>query len=119
MNKNIQYQIPAEVLIELANWHQLQRVPWELDGVEIKEVINAIPLEIENMFSKIKGKPPSLADKKVATLAYELRANAIVSNDRDLWDSGLSYNIEKNFGYRIEIIRPHYFENWLEKHDFF
>ena len=69
------------------------------------------------MFSIIKGKPPSLADKKVATLAYEMKADAIISNDRDLWDSGVDYQIEKNFGHRIQVIRPPYFNNWLKKHN--
>lgn len=117
MNAHIHYKIPAEILLELANWNKLQRIPWELDAVEICDVANKIPPEIENMFSKIKGKPPSIADKKVAALAYEVKADAIISNDRDLWDSGVDYQIEKNLGHRIQIIRPHYFNNWLKKHN--
>lgn len=117
MNAHIHYIIPAEIILELADWNKLQQIPWELDAVEICDVANKIPLEIENMFSKIKGKPPSIADKKVATLAYEVKANAIISNDRDLWDSGVDYQMEKNFGHRIQIIRPHYFNNWLKKHN--
>jgi len=118
LNDSIQYLTPADVLLELADWYKLQRIPWEFDTVEIKEVTKKIPMEIDNMFSKYKGEPPSLTDKKVATLAFELRANAIVSNDRDLWDSGLTYQIEKNFGQRIEVIRPANFTRFLQKHGF-
>ncbi len=115
MNSLIRFLAPPEVLLELADWYKLQRIPWEFEAVEIQEVTRAIPHEIDSMFSKRKGKPPSLADKKVATLALELKANAIVSNDRDLWDSDMTYQIEKNFGHRIEVILPVNFTRWLEK----
>lgn len=115
LNRSITYVVSADVLMELADWHKLQYVPWQFDAVEIKEVTTKIPIEIENMFSKYKGKPPSLTDKKVATLALGLKANPIISNDRDLWDSGMTYQIEKNFGHRIEVVRPANFARFLKK----
>lgn len=117
MNCFVQYLVPPEILLELSDWYKLQRIPWEFEFVKIQEVNNSIPIEIDNMMSKFKGKVPSLPDKMVATLAYESRANLIVSDDRDLWDSGMTYQIEKNYGHRIEVIRPANYKSWLYKHN--
>ena len=117
MNTHIHYKVPAEILLELAEWYKLQQIPWELDAVEICDVTNEFPPEIDYMFSESKGRSPSIADKKVVALALESKACAIISDDRDLWDSGMSEEIEKNYGHRIQIIRPRYFNDWLKRHN--
>jgi len=101
--------------LEISNWRKVERIPLSLDAVKVRDVTISIPPEIDNMFSKQKGKPPSLADKKVATLALELNADAIISEDRDLWSSGMTYQLEKNLGRRIEVIRPKNFSSFLKK----
>lgn len=103
--KYLNFIAPVEVLLEISKWPHVEEVPLELDVVEIRDVIGKIPPEIDNMFSKKKGKPPSEADKKVATLAVESGAYAIISDDRDLWDSGMKYAILKNCGVDIKVVR--------------
>jgi len=117
-NRYIKFHAPVEILIEIANWGSVERIPLSLDAVAIKEVSISIPPEIDNMFSKKKGKPPSLADKKVATLALEMNADGIISDDRDLWSSGMTYELEKNLGKRIEVVRPRNFKSYIKKRGF-
>jgi len=117
-NKYILFYAPFEILLEISNWRKVERIPLSLDAVRIRDVTISIPPEIDNMFSRQKGKPPSLADKKVATLALELNADAIISEDRDLWSSGMTYQLEKNLGRRIEVIRPKNFSSFLKKKGF-
>ncbi|MDP6156473.1 MAG: hypothetical protein QF682_10155 [Candidatus Thermoplasmatota archaeon] len=114
-NKYIQFYAPLEILLEISNWRRVERIPLSLDAVNIRDVTISIPPEIDNMFSKQKGRPPSLADKKVATLALELNADAIISDDRDLWSSDMTYQLEKNLGRRIEVIRPKNFSSYIKK----
>ncbi|MEA3557719.1 MAG: hypothetical protein U9R75_00525 [Candidatus Thermoplasmatota archaeon] len=112
---DVQFIVPLDVLIELSNWKRIDRLPFELENVKIMEVKMKIPREVSKMFSRYKGGEPSLTDMKVATLAIQESADAIISNDRDLWDSGLPYRIEKNFGFRIEVLRSDELERWMKK----
>jgi len=112
---DVEFMAPLDVLIELSNWGRIDRLPFELENVRIVEVEMKIPREVNEMFSNRKGKEPSLTDKKVATLAIQERADAIISDDRDLWDTGLPYKIEKNYGVRMEVVRPNELERWLRK----
>lgn len=111
----VRFIAPLDVLMELSRWGRIDRVPLELEYVRIKEVNTDVPREIDCMFSKQKGLTPSHADKMVATLAFKEEADAIVSNDRDLWDSGLQYNLEKNYGISLKVIRPDQLEKWIGK----
>lgn len=113
LDQRILFVTPEDVIREFSRWEGLLRVPWELDAVEVREVTWKIPTEIDAMFSPKKKKEPSLADKRVATLSLEIKADAIVSEDRDLWDSGLSIRLEKSFGHRLEVLKPDEFGKWL------
>ena len=103
---DLRFVAPYEVLIELSNWARPDMIPLELDNVEFLILDRKIPPEIDNMYCEMKGKPPSLTDKKVATLAFHLEADAIASADKDLSRSGLVYAIEKNYGIKIDVIDP-------------
>jgi hypothetical protein len=113
LDPSVRFIVPADVILELARWEKVDQIPLELDAVEVTEVKGRIPQEIDQMFSPVKRKIPSLADKHVATLALELRADAVVSDDRDLWDTGLPLRIEKSFGHRFEVLRSSEFGRWL------
>ena len=112
---DVDFIAPLDVLIELSNWGRVDRLPFELENVRIMEVEMKIPREVDEMFSKRKGMEPSLTDKKVATLAIQERADAIISNDRDLWDSGLPYKVEKNYGIRMDGVRSSALERWIKR----
>lgn len=114
-DERVEFMAPLDVLIELSKWGRIDQVPFELDYVRIEEVKMDPPREIDCMFSKHKGLKPSHADKMVATLAFREEADAIVSNDRDLWDSGLQYNLEKNYGISLKVVRPDHLEKWIGK----
>ncbi|MBN1539175.1 MAG: hypothetical protein JW939_03450 [Candidatus Thermoplasmatota archaeon] len=114
-NPHVHFMAPLAVLMELTEWCNIRRFPLEMEHVTFKEVTSKIPLEIDQMFSKFKGKEPSLTDKKVATLALEERADVIVSGDRDLWDSGLEYQLEKNYGIGLKVIKPEELERWIRR----
>lgn len=103
---DVRFVAPYEVLIELSKWARPDMIPLELDNVEFLILDRKIPPEIDNMYCEMKGKPPSLTDKKVATLAFHLKADAIASADKDLSSSGLVYAMEKNYGIRIDVIDP-------------
>lgn len=111
----VRYVAPPDILLELARWENVQRVPWELDAVEIVDPGLEIPPEIESMYSTGKGAPPSLADKRVATLAWSLRASAIASDDKDLWDSGFMEQMARQYGYSVSVVSPGQFGKWLER----
>ncbi len=115
VDPRVEFIAPLDVLIELSKWGRIDKVPFELENVIIKEVHVKVPREIDRMFSKTKGLEPSHADKMVATLAFQENANAIISDDRDLWDSGLQYYLEKNYGISLNVIRPDNLERWIEK----
>ncbi len=113
--QNIRFIAPEEVLLEISRWGHVEWTPLELDNIEIIEVGDRIPREIDTMFSKSKGKEPSLADKKIATLALNTRANAIISADKDLSDSGLAFSLEKNYGLHLDVVSPSGFHRWIER----
>jgi len=114
-NPHVQFMAPLSVLIELSRWCEIDRFPLEMEWVTFKEVSSKIPPEIDTMFSRFKGKEPSETDKRVATLAFEERADAIVSSDRDLWDSGLPQRLEKNYGVSLKVVKPTELGRWIEK----
>jgi hypothetical protein len=107
---------PAEVLYELAAWQLVDRIPWGFHYVRIATVNRRVPPEVEQMLSRKKGRPPSRTDKLVATLAIENRTHAILTDDRDIWDTSVAYDIAKNTGLELAIIRPKDFTHWLDKH---
>ena len=111
----IRFVIPPEVLYEIAKWTEVDHVPLELEHVEVKEVDMNIPPEIGGMRCRKRGKVPSIADKKVATLAIGTRAKAIVTADADLCDSGLHYILEKQFGLSLDIVHPRDLGKWIER----
>ena len=113
--RSVRFIAPEEVLLEISRWGHVEWTPMELDHIEIIEVGDRIPREIDTMYSKRKGKPPSLADKKVAKLALDERANVIISADKDLSDSGLEYSLEKNYGLHLDVVSPNGFHRWFEK----
>jgi len=115
---DVGFAAPTEVLLELSNWRQVESIPLSLDVVEILDVLAIPPPEIEEMFSERKGRATSRADKMVATLAIQLEADAIVSDDRDLWDGGLANALEKNLDHRIDIIGTREFVGWLKRHGY-
>ncbi|MBN1389353.1 MAG: hypothetical protein JXA22_01800 [Candidatus Thermoplasmatota archaeon] len=114
-NPRVHFMAPLAVLMELTEWCNIRRFPLEMEHVTFREVSTKVPPEIDHMFSRFKRKEPSLTDKKVATLALEERADVIVSRDRDLWDSGLPYKLEKNYGISLKVIPPSELPRWIER----
>lgn len=114
-NPHVHFMAPLSVLMELTEWYDIRRFPLEMEHVTFREVSTKVPPEVDGMFSRRKGKEPSLTDKKVATLAFEERADVIVSGDRDLWDSGLEYQLEKNYGIGLKVVKPEELERWMER----
>jgi len=112
---DIRFIAPEEVLLEVSRWDRLEWTPLELDHIEIMEVEDRVPPEIDRMYSRRKGREPSLTDKKVAALALETRADAIISADKDLSDSGLEYSLEKHYGLHLDVVHPSCFERWIER----
>jgi predicted DNA-binding protein (UPF0278 family) len=90
-------------------------VPWQFDAVEIRRVTGRVVPEIDSMYSIRKGKSPSETDKHVAMLALEMRAPVVVSDDRDLWDSGMALGVEKNTGVRIQVLGARAFDSWARR----
>ncbi len=115
-DERVGFIAPAEVLYELAAWQLVDRIPWGFHYVRIATVNRRVPPEVEQMLSRKKGRPPSRTDKLVATLAIENRTHAILTDDRDIWDTSVAYDIAKNTGLELAIIRPKDFTPWLDKH---
>jgi hypothetical protein len=112
----VRFVTPPDILLELSRWEAVERVPWELDAVEIHDPGASNPPEIEALYSPRKGAAPSEADKRVATLAWKLRARVIVSDDKDLWDSGLEERMLRSYAYRVNVISPSQFGPWLDRY---
>lgn len=114
-SEKFRFIAPPGVLLEFARWDAIQHVPWQFDSVEIRRVRGRILPEIDAMFSKRKRQAPSETDKHVAMLALEQRAAIIVSDDRDLWDSGMTHAVEKNTGVRIQVLGARAFDSWAKR----
>ncbi len=106
---------PESVLMEIAAHGRIEFIPWGFHYVKIRPDSPRVPPEIQTMFSRRKGRAPSRADKMVATLAYHMEADAILTDDKDIWDTSIRYDIMKNTGREIDIVRPDQYARWLQR----
>lgn len=110
----VRFIIPPEVLMELANWRQVSHIPFNLHFVEVVPVSIGMPAEIHAMRCEGRNKLPSITDKKVAMLAIQERADAIVSADCDLLGTGIPGFVEKQWGKRLSVVRPSELGKWID-----
>ena len=56
-----------------------------------------------------------LTDKILAKYAIQERANTIISDDIDLLNMGLPYEVEKNYGISMQVVRSSELERWVKR----